>query len=260
MEAVAFLMYHELELPGRDLCQSDPGYTRYIVTAFDFESQMLYLKGLGFEGVSVGRAIEFNSGSKVAITFDDGCETDLITAAPVLTRLGFRATFYATGGFLGQRGYMSTAQLRELSDAGFEIGCHSMTHPYLSDLDSAGLHREIVGAKAHLEQIIGRKVEHFSCPGGRFDNRVVEIAKQAGFRTLATSRPHLNHRNSDLHRLGRNTVLRHTTKEQVGRMCEGRGLWMLRLQDIAQTTAKRALGNRRYDQLRAILLGGSRPR
>ena len=30
---IVFLMYHELELPGRRLCQSEPGYVRYILAA-----------------------------------------------------------------------------------------------------------------------------------------------------------------------------------------------------------------------------------
>jgi len=28
---IVFLMYHELELPGRKLSQSEPGYVRYIL-------------------------------------------------------------------------------------------------------------------------------------------------------------------------------------------------------------------------------------
>jgi len=254
---IAFLMYHELELPGRDLCQSDPGYTRYILPASEFESQMRYVKSLGYEGTSVGRALEFTGGRKVALTFDDGCETDLIAAAPVLSALGFSATFYATVGFLEQRGYLSEAQLKELCAAGFEVGCHSMTHSYLSDLDSAGLQREIVDAKQQLEQIINRKVEHFSCPGGRFDTRVVESVKQAGYRTLATSRPHLNSRTNDPFALGRLAVLRQTTKEELVRMCEGQGFWRLNLQQALQSSAQRLLGNRLYDRVRAALLGSS---
>lgn len=252
---IAFLMYHELELPGRALCQSDPGYTRYILPAAEFESQMRHLKNLGYEGVSVGRALESPGARKVALTFDDGCETDLLCAAPVLSPLGFGATFYATVGFLGQPGYLSHPQLRELSVAGFEVGCHSMTHAYLSDLDSAGLRREIHDAKSQLEQVLGREVEHFSCPGGRFDHRVVVMVRQAGFRTLATSQPHLNSSAEDRYRLGRIVILRHTTQEKLAQICAGQGLWKLRLQQSMHATAKHLFGNAFYDRARAILLG-----
>ena len=115
---VAFLMYHELELPGRELCQSDPGYTRYIVPASAFESQMRCLKELGYQGVSVSQSLAPSAGKKVVITFDDGCATDLEVAAPVLRALNFSATFYVTAGFLGRRGFMTAAQLRELCGRG----------------------------------------------------------------------------------------------------------------------------------------------
>jgi peptidoglycan/xylan/chitin deacetylase (PgdA/CDA1 family) len=252
----AFLMYHELELPGRSLCQSDPGYTRYIVAASAFESQIRHLKSLDYEGLSVGRALEFSGGKSVAITFDDGCETDLVVAAPALTELGFGATFYVTTGFLGRPGFMSESQLCELNSAGFEVGCHSMTHQYLSDLDAAGLQREVVDAKTRLEQIIGRRVDHFSCPGGRFDDRVVEAAKRAGYQTLATSLPRLNSVTTDRYALGRIPVLRHTSNEELARMCEGSGSWKLSLGQTFRATAKRMLGNRLYDRVRAILLLG----
>jgi len=253
---VAFLMYHELQLPGRELCQSDPGYTRYIVSAAAFESQLRSLKNLGYQGVDVGQALAFSSGQKVVITFDDGSETDLESAAPILKQLAFGATFYVTVGFLGRRGYMTEGQLRELCAHGFEIGCHSMTHPYLPDLDSAGLQREIVEAKERLGQIIGRQVEHFSCPGGRFDERVVQTVKQAGYRTLATSRVQLNSKSTDPYALGRVPVLCNTTPEELARVCRGEGFWKLNLQQTVRDSAKNILGNRLYDRLRAALLPG----
>ncbi|MGA2255620.1 MAG: polysaccharide deacetylase family protein, partial [Thermoguttaceae bacterium] len=183
-----YLMYHEIELPGRSMCQSEPGYVRYVVKESAFHDQLTWLKDHGWQGLSVGQALETERTQDVALTFDDGCETDLLTAAPLLRQLLYNATFYITVGFLGNRGFLSRAQLRELTDQGFEIGCHSMTHAYLSDLGAKELHYEIADSKQALEQITGRPVEHFSCPGGRLNSRVVEVAREAGYRSLATSR------------------------------------------------------------------------
>ncbi len=253
---LAILMYHELELPGRPLCQSDPGYTRYIVPASAFESQMRHLKSLGYAGIAVGKGVDFTDNSSVALTFDDGSETDLLVAAPALESCGFGATFYVTVGFLGRRGYMSEAQLRELGARGFEIGCHSMTHPYLSDLKPADQEREIGEAKQRLEQIIGGPVNHFSCPGGRFDQRVVAAVKQAGYQTLATSEPRLNPQSGDRYALGRIPILRSTGEKELVEICQGSGFWKLGLQHSARSTVKRLLGNRLYDRLRSLLLLG----
>ena len=256
MESVtAFLMYHELELPGRELCLPDPGYRRYVLAAADFERQMRHFKSVGYRGSSVGQALAFSRPKQVAITFDDGCETDLITAAPILTELGFGATFFVTAGFLGRRGSLNDAQLRELSAYGFEIGCHSMTHPYLPDLDSAGLQGEIVDPKRKLEDIIGHTVEHFSCPGGRYDSRVVEVVRQAGYRTMSTSHTRMNSAQTDLYSLGRIAVLRDTPTEQVAKIADGSGMWKMNFKQGVRDAAKNILGNRLYDRLRAGALG-----
>jgi peptidoglycan/xylan/chitin deacetylase (PgdA/CDA1 family) len=251
---IVYLMYHELEIPGRPLCQSEPGYVRYILAAADFREQMQSLKDANWQGVSVGEALTFPATPSVTITFDDGCETDLLVAAPILKEFDFGATFYVTSGFIGTRGYLSAQQLGGLSGLGFEIGCHSMTHPYLPDLDDTRLHEEVVGAKAQLEQILGRPVEHFSCPGGRYDQRVRDVAGEAGYRSVATSRIHANSRSTDSFGLGRVAIMRGTGLETFTAWCHGRGLWQLTMRDSLRHGARRIFGNSFYDRVRATAL------
>jgi len=251
---IVFLMYHELELPGRALCQDAPGYVRYVLHAATFREQMELIKQQGWRGVGVGEALNY-SPQAVAITFDDGCETDLISAAPILREFGFGATFYITTGFLGRPGHLSHAQLRELADSGWEIGCHSMTHAYLTDLDEQGLHREIVEAKLQLEQIVGRAVEHFSCPGGRYDGRVAETARRAGYRSVVTSRMRANTAQTDRYALGRVAVMRSTSSAEFINLCHGRGLKRRDLVSSLLQGTRRLLGNSAYDRIREVVLG-----
>jgi peptidoglycan/xylan/chitin deacetylase (PgdA/CDA1 family) len=254
---IVYLMYHELEIPGRPLCQTEAGYLRYILSATDFRTQMQSLKTSGSRGVSVGEALTFPSAPSVTITFDDGCETDLLLAAPILKEFGFGATFYITSGLVGTRGYLSAQQVRELGGLGFEIGCHSMTHAYLPDLDDERLHQEIAGAKVKLEEILGRPVEHFSCPGGRYDQRVKDVARAAGYRTVATSRIHANSKSTDSFALGRVAMMRDTKLKTFSALCDGSGLWQLAMRDSLRQSAKRILGNSFYDRLRARALRDS---
>jgi peptidoglycan/xylan/chitin deacetylase (PgdA/CDA1 family) len=255
--SIVYLMYHELELPGRPLCQSEPGYVRYIVTEPAFRSQIEWLKSAGMRGMSVGEALTF-SRQGVAITFDDGCETDRIAAAPLLREAGFGATFYITVGFMKNRGYLSAGQVRELADLGFEVGCHSMTHPYLSDLPLDALRRELAEPKDRLEQMTGRPVEHFSCPGGRWDERVAQVARDTGYKSVATSRNSANDAAANTFSLGRVAILRNTDLVNFQKICRDEGLWRLRLRDFAAASAKRVMGNSGYDRLRALLLARSK--
>jgi peptidoglycan/xylan/chitin deacetylase (PgdA/CDA1 family) len=255
---IVFLMYHELGLPGRKLCQSEPGYVRYILPLETFRSHLDWMKQSGFRGRNVSEALRDPAEPSICITFDDGCETDLIAAAPVLREFGFNATFYLTAGFLGTPGYLTANQVRELDAQGFEIGCHSMTHPYLSDLPMPELKREIVDAKLQIEQIVGHPIEHFSCPGGRFDRRTLEMARRAGFRTVANSLLHANSSRTSHYDLGRVAVLRDMPLAEFAATCRGQGLWKKRLQHSTRRGVQRLLGNRVYDQLRKALLKKSK--
>lgn len=247
-------MYHELGLPGRPPCQSEPAYLRYLVSAADFESQMHWLRNRGWRGMSVTEALSSPHENGVVVTFDDGCETDLLSAAPILNGARFGATFYITVGFLGKRGYLSHDQLRELSDRGFDIGCHSMTHSYLSDCLDDRLHQEVAGAKTELEQITGRRVEHFSCPGGRWSPRVVEVARWAGYRSIVTSYSAANPPQADPFFLGRLAVMRGTSLKDFQRLCHGHGLWKLQVRDLTRSSAQRLFGNSTYDRIRSLWL------
>jgi hypothetical protein len=249
-----FLMYHELELPHRPLCQSEPGYVRYIVPESDFRGQVRFLRDSGLPVMNVTQSFSSKEANGIVLTFDDGCETDLLTAAPILRDAGFSATFYITSGFLGTRGYLLPGQLRELSDAGFEIGCHSMTHPYLDELGPADLKRELVDAKSQLEQMIGRKVDHFSCPGGRWSPQVAETAKQSGYVSVATSRVGRNTLSSDRFALARVAIMRGFGIAEFRGLCTGQGLRQMQMREQARALAKRLLGNTAYDRLRAALL------
>lgn len=252
---IVFLMYHELELPGRSLCQRDPGYIRYVQRASDFQAQIEYLKAKGYHGLNVSEATSFPDGKNVAITFDDGSETDWIAAAPVLRQAGFGATFFLTVSWLSHPGHLSTAQVRELAAQGFEIGCHSMTHAYLDTLDSADLRREIADAKTELEQLIGAPVHHFSCPGGRANDRVIRVARDAGYHTVSTSRIQANFATTDRFALGRVAILRDLQLSTFAGICDGRALSSMRAQGRLLNAAKQMLGNSVYDRVRQVLLG-----
>ena len=251
---VVFLMYHELELPGRALCHAEPGYVRYVLRASNFREQMKLLKSKGWRGTSVGAVVDEFSKNTVAITFDDGCESDLLAAAPVLREFGFGATFFITSGWLGRPGFLSASQLRELAALGIEIGSHSMTHAHLTDLDDAALHREVSGSKLELEQILGLPIEHFSCPGGSYNARVAQIAREAGYRTVCTSQVRANTSRTDTLALGRIAVMRHNSATEFWSICQAHGLWRAKLSAQFRDAVRNTIGNSAYDRLRKTMV------
>src|SRR3954469_20605087 len=98
-QRTTFLMYHEIEAAGRALCDAEPGYVRYVVSQAAFRNQLRQLRADGYGGLSVGQWLAGNqAGPAAVITFDDGCETDALIAAPLLAEAGFKATFYVIAG------------------------------------------------------------------------------------------------------------------------------------------------------------------
>lgn len=248
----AFLMYHELQSPGRALCDDAPGYTRYVVSFENFESQMEALMGAGTRGLSVSQALRGERG--VVLTFDDGCESDWLLAAPLLKKWGFGATFFVVSDWIGRDGFLWREQVRDLASGDLEIGSHSVSHAFLSDLTDEDLHRELKDSKQILEEIIGQKIAHFSCPGGRFDARVAQFARELSYQTVSTSRVGRNDQKSDLFRLSRMAVTSGTQLRDFERLCRGEVLPREKMRDWVLSGAKTLLGNDFYTKARTKML------
>jgi peptidoglycan/xylan/chitin deacetylase (PgdA/CDA1 family) len=252
--ATTFLMYHELRLDGRRIAHEEPGYARYVVSLGAFEAQMRWIAESGRTGMSVKQWLAAgNAGSSAVITFDDGAETDLIAAMPVLETLGFGATCYLTVDFLGRPGFLTHSQARELAQR-CEVGCHSMSHSYLDDLDEPALRREIVEARHRLEDICGTSVTAFSCPGGRFTPQAVDIARDCGYTSFATSEVKQNAGGDPPWRLGRVAVLADTSSDQVMSYVAGRGVTRQRIRSSVLNAGKKMLGNTLYEVVRKQIL------
>jgi len=250
---IAFLMYHELQTPDRALCDDSAGYFRYVITKDDFREQLEVVETNKWRGLNVTQALEAREAA-VCFTFDDGCASDLHVAAPLLSEKNFNATFYVTVNHLGRSGYLTQTELRELSDLGFEIGSHSMTHRHLNDLNDKEVEFELVDSKQRLEEIVGRPVVHFSCPGGRVNRVTTEVAVKAGYKTVATSRLGLNFASSDPFALNRIAIKNGLNARAFEGLCTGKGLLLKRSEEQILTMGKRLIGNQRYDRVRSTIL------
>jgi len=124
----------------------------------------------------------------VCIIFDDGKESCLRLAVPVLAQEGGVATFFIVPGWLGRRNILAASEVKDLASLGMEVGSHSMTHPFLTELAPADLDREVGGSKQFLEDLLGRPVECFSYPFGDANSKVREAVEKAGYRLACGSR------------------------------------------------------------------------
>jgi peptidoglycan/xylan/chitin deacetylase (PgdA/CDA1 family) len=80
---------------------------------------------------------------------------------------------------------MSSDQVKQLKDAGMDIGGHTVHHPILAKLDAVHARAEMLEGKLALERIIGSEVRLFAYPNGKpgvdYLAEHVAIAKELGF-------------------------------------------------------------------------------
>jgi len=178
------LMYHRVGV-APDVEEGD-----YVVPTTLFEDQMRLLAARGRPVVSLASIAEGRYPDRsVALTFDDGCDTDATVVAPILRGAGFTAAFFVNPALVGQDGRVSWAQLRALADEGFLVGSHGLDHALLDDVPAPELVRQIVESKRWLEARLERPVGAISLPGGGGGQRALRAAREAGYHLILGSRP-----------------------------------------------------------------------
>jgi peptidoglycan/xylan/chitin deacetylase (PgdA/CDA1 family) len=80
-------------------------------------------------------------------------------------------------------------QAREMSDAGVEMGAHTVSHLLLSYEDAASVERELQLGKQALEEKLGTKVRAFAYPNGDWNESVRKQVADTGYRCAFTTRP-----------------------------------------------------------------------
>lgn len=79
------------------------------------------------------------------------------------------------------------------------IAGHTKSHPYLFQIkDQNVLTAEIAGSKKILEEGLGKPVEFFAYPFGYFNDLIVSVVKEAGFKAARSSKKGIYHSKSDL--------------------------------------------------------------
>lgn len=88
---------------------------------------------------------------------------------------------------------LSDAQLRQLADAGHEIGGHTIHHTVLTTLDEAGARAQVQGGREALQALTGRPVRSFAYPNGRperdYQARHVALLRELGFEAAVSTSP-----------------------------------------------------------------------
>ncbi len=183
---------------------SKPGLEMSHVSQSRFERFCTLLSRHNLRTLTLSEALSESTEASVdeqrcILTFDDGFQSVITTAAPVLQKYNVSATVFCLGNHFGRKSqwdifsgntHLTKEEIRSLSDMGHEIGSHSMTHAYLPFLDDSSVRQELEQSKALLEDICGKAVNSLSYPYGGWNQRIWDIAREVGYTAATLYRGH----------------------------------------------------------------------
>lgn len=204
---VPILMYHYIKNPNNLYNSLEVNLS---VLPTNFQTQMQYLSDQGYSTISLYQLAEaINEGKaipkkSVVITFDDGYSDLYKNAYPILKQYNYTATVFLIARKIDARGgYLSSGQIIELQNNGFELGSHTSTHRNLLSLDSTQALLEILKSKEELQRLFNTTIYFFCYPIGRYNNYIVSLVQDAGYLGAVTTLGGFAQKNSALYTLPR---------------------------------------------------------
>ncbi len=187
-QSIPILNYHKIEE------RADIGITTR--RPVDFEEDLLFLKEQGFQTITFRDLLnpEKLPPKPVILTFDDAYRSVLDKALPLMEKVGYVGVVFVPTSFVGKKNdwdvqffgktffHLTEDDLRLLASKGFEIASHGCSHRDLKSMEINKIRHELKQSKKYLETITGQQVITISYPFGRFDQRILQIARESGYR------------------------------------------------------------------------------
>lgn len=180
------------------------------LSASEFEAQLKYLNHEGYNAISPDQLADYLQYGKklppkpVLITLDDGYADNYYVAYPLLEKYHLTATIFIITDFVGNYNkYLTWDQIKEMSNHGITFEDHTLSHILLPNASDEEIGNQLVKSREALEWKLGKKVEYLAYPGGEYDQRVIQITKDAGYRAAFTVNFGRDNVNSTLYTLNR---------------------------------------------------------
>lgn len=174
-----------------------------ILNVEDFRRQMQAIRDAKLPVISMRQFLDWKQGKSdipaecVMITIDDGWKATHALALGVLKEFGYPFTVFLYKNYINIGGRSLTHdEVREIARSGGTLSSHSVSHQNLSkrggrsDADyDAWLREELVDSMRYLEETYGDSgavVKTFAYPFGIYNDRVLGIAKEAGYEACFT--------------------------------------------------------------------------
>lgn len=174
---------------------NDLRYPSTNVSSVDFRAHLDLLTKEGFTVLTLGQVVDTIKQKEhlparcAVITVDDAYRSFLTAGWPLLKQYGYPATLFVSTDTVGGREFLTWRELRELKDAGVEIGNHSASHMHLIDKLSSEtdadwakrIAEDLRRSQLVFEEQLGSKPKLFAYPYGEFSPELTSLVKLEGF-------------------------------------------------------------------------------
>jgi peptidoglycan/xylan/chitin deacetylase (PgdA/CDA1 family) len=266
-DRVPVLLYHHFAPKQHTPDAQEQYHPVYFCYDTAFEEQMNFLRREGYTTISLDDFTAFQKGVKtlppkpIMLTFDDGFASNYHYAFPILKKYGMTATIFMTAdrnadnfkNYASVDAPLTDAQLKEMSEYGIAIESHSMTHRYLSELQSDVIRWELAESRKSLEQTLNKPVRFIAIPTGAYSAAVKRLVRATGYKAAFCMLKGTNNGNSDPYALRRLVIARDFTLEDFRRVLQPQTGCYLRLTSSIQNALGRILGMGGLDALRDLL-------
>lgn len=164
----------------------------YIVEIQNFKDQMKMLADSGYHTILPDQLYAYlNEGAKlpskpIMLTFDDTDLDQFTIVNPTLKKLGYKAVYFIMTVSIGKKGkfvdYMSSDQIKQLSDEGNVIGSHTYDHKNFKKYAGKDWEEQLDKPTKKLEEITGKKMTNFAYPFGLWNAEGIPELKKRGFK------------------------------------------------------------------------------
>lgn len=165
-------------------------YDTLFVRVSEFDEHLKAIKEMGYQFIFAEEYGKCDSPS-VIITLDDGYDDNYTNMFPLLKKYNAKATIFVAVSLLDTEGYLTTAQVKEMSDSGYvSIQSHTVSHTDLSYQDETGLEYEFASSVEALEKITGRSVRSIAYPAGSYNDLTESVAERYFVSAYTTESPY----------------------------------------------------------------------
>ncbi len=181
--SIPIVMYHYVRY--RD--PNDPGDVGLSVSPENFRAQLADLKKKGYQTITFRHVREQRLPAKpVILTFDDGYQNFYEVAFPELEKQNMVAVVYVIANFK-KKEYLTDAEIVRLSNAGIEIGSHTLDHRLLDILLPEERRRQIQESRSQLERLTKKPIVSFAYPFGDYSLEAAREVHTTGYSYAVTT-------------------------------------------------------------------------